>query len=107
MLWVWIDYHTVRFNLQPYCGSNPIFQLQLSIGRACRQRTHRLCAYPGTLEFSITSHRTSCSFKEASCRMGLEPISPPRSASYPLDERPTVSRNRSDASMKKQPFDCF
>jgi hypothetical protein len=65
---------------------------------------YRLCTYPGTLRFSITPHRTSCFYKEAPCRMGLEPISPPRSASYPLDERHmyNCAHSYSDASMKKQ-----
>ena len=46
-------------------GSNPNFQLQLSIGRASWTEDPLTVRYPGTLEFSITPHLISCLYKEA------------------------------------------
>jgi len=47
-------------------GSNPNFQLQLSIGRASWTEDPLTVRYPGTLEFSITPYLISCFYKDTS-----------------------------------------
>jgi len=65
MLWIWIDRHTVRFNLYPYAvGATPPFSYNSVLAVPAGQRNPLTVRYAGTLQFSITPHLIRCFFKD-------------------------------------------